>query len=152
MNAYVIVHLIIGLALLGSSAFLFWNMRRLARQSAESVDWPHVDGQITKSEIREDTPGEKWFRGEYTYAVQGVTHKGSINSLGPDRLDFTAMQNKYPIGLTVSVYYKPSKPSVNTIEPGARTKPNYLLLCIWGGGLALAGVVCLGLAYWNSNS
>src|ERR1700724_2762774 len=139
MNAYVIVYLIIGAALLGFSALLFWNERRLDRRSAESVNWPQVDGQITKNEIREGaSPDVKYFRGEYTFAVQGVTHKGSITSLGPDRLDFTAMQNKYPNGLTVSVYYKPSKPSVNTIEPGARTKPNDALL-YYLGGLALGG-------------
>jgi hypothetical protein len=141
-------YLYAGIFMLCVAAFFFWNVRRIARVSAESVNWPHVDGQITKSEIREDTPGEKWFLGEFTYAVDRATHKGSINSLGPDKPDFTSMQGQYPVGKTVAVYYRPSRPSENTIEPGARTQPRYMV--IWM--LAIVGLACFGIAYWKAHS
>ena len=145
---YLNVYLLMAVIFLCLSAFLFFNVRRLARQSAESVNWPHIDGQISKSEIREDQPGEKWFLGEYSYAVGGIIHKGALNSLGPEAIDFTTMQSMYPVGRTVSVYYEPSMPSVSTLEPGARSKPHYLVIWV----IALAGLICLGLAFWNSNS
>jgi len=149
MDSYVIIYLIFAAAFLVSWVLISWQETHAAHQSAESIGWPHVEGQITKNEMNEsNNPGVMWFKAEYSYAVQGVAHKGSIHSLGRPHLTAT-MQSENPVGKTVSVYYKPLKPSVSTIEPGARAKVNRKLiwgtLPMFGGGV----VVFLGLIYWH---
>lgn len=130
-----------GVLVLLLTPVLFWNARRIARQSAASVNWPQVDGQITASEIRDEKSSDKWFHGEYAYAVGDATYKGTITSLGSGETDIEAMRDRYPLGLSLPVHYDPAKPKVSTTQPGARSKPNYWIV----GSFVIAGIICLAL-------
>lgn len=135
------IYLWSGVLFLLLTPVLLWNARRLARQSAASVNWPQVEGQVTASEIREDQPNEKWFRGEYAYAVAGASYKGTITSLGSGETDIYVMRDRYPVGLSLPVHYDPAKPKTSTVEPGASSKPNYLIAL----SFAIGGAICVAI-------
>ncbi len=100
-----------------------------------STSWPSVEGRISKSEIRvqHGTSGGQSVSSsvsyqadiEYDYTVDGEMLKGSrigFEDLGTaDRSDAETVRNRYPEGISVTVYYKPNEHQISLLEPGLRT-------------------------------
>jgi hypothetical protein len=91
-----------------------------------SSRWPGTEGLVTKSELAEyaGTRSSRSYRADiaYTYTVNGTRHTGGRVRLGSTRTshasDAEAIQDKYPVGKSVTVYYDPAKPGEAMLEPG----------------------------------
>jgi hypothetical protein len=64
----------------------------------------------------------------YEYKVNGNNYSGDCVSFGS--APTASQQNQYKQGSSVSIFYKPNKPSVSVLEPGnpARLLPGLMVL------------------------
>jgi hypothetical protein len=100
----------------GKRIWFLWQSRR----------WPVANGVITRSEVREDTenggydPLEPYF--EYSFEVEGRKFTANTWMFGfyTELLDKRQMAkelpNRFPIGLAVSVWYHPERPTLCVLE------------------------------------
>ncbi|RLA49984.1 MAG: hypothetical protein DRR42_14330, partial [Gammaproteobacteria bacterium] len=100
-----------------------------------STSWPSVEGKVSKSEVRMQlaSGGEQSVNNPvtyhadigYDYTVDGENFKGSRIAFGDlgtaERSDADAISDKYPLDISVTVYYKPNEHQVSLLEPGLRT-------------------------------
>ncbi len=146
---------------------LYWGV--LAVQEAKaSLDWPQVDGQVTRSGIHKSTTttidrnrpiGQREQKSvsysadvEYEFTVNGKTYQGSRLTVISEQFgswDFAqATVEKYPRDAHVTVSYHPDNPSQCVLQPGD-----------WGGtgflfafAAALCGIPLLIIkSIWSSS-
>jgi hypothetical protein len=101
-----------------------------------SVNWPTVTGAIVRSSVDESPdPTHKTYEAniEYSYVADGRGRTGRNVQFGAlkykKREDAERFASKYPLGSTVTVYYKPSDPDTALLQPGVRPA-EYLMLLI----------------------
>jgi hypothetical protein len=107
--------------------WLVVNVRALVR-GRQSTNWPVTRGRITAF----DAPKSPWRYGpgfgnnkarvSYSYEVQGVPHRGTRVSFGPELdPDINGRRAwRYAVGSEVEVFYNPDRPLQGVLEPGVR--------------------------------
>ena len=127
--------------IIGGVTFFLWGLPPL-KYANESKNWPSVPGKIIQSDIdtwRKD--GKSHYRANvvYTYMVDSKTLTSSKVTVGDppstsNMLAAKAVQEEYPVGSEVLVYYDPEVPASSALKPGIR-----------GNDILLAGVTGLFL-------
>jgi hypothetical protein len=127
------------LLLLGSS----WLASRGALDILHGLDsraWPKVTGQIERHDQMSVSgrstviiPGEV----NYTYTVGERTYRGTKIWFGPLQ-DNEAVRRQYSDGAQVTVYYKPSDPTVAVLRRGLQAPHTYALAFAAGLGLLVS--------------
>jgi hypothetical protein len=110
-----------------------------------SVSWPHVKGEITRSEVvmEQDRPGGVFSaeaRIEYAYTVDEYGYEADTPILGATVEvgdgPANALCARYPMGAAVDVYYDPMDPTVAFLER-SDTDPRFIR---WiGSGMTILG-------------
>jgi energy-coupling factor transporter transmembrane protein EcfT len=119
------------------------------KTSAESKDWPTVEGVIVKSEIEQQTStsGEgtnkkttvnSYPKIAYRYQVDGQDHKCTKISFFSASGNANQVVSRYPKGKTIRVYYNPAKPQQAVLVPGGSGFP--LVSFYFAGAFILIGV------------
>ena len=109
--------IVIGLVAVGAGA-------RLLIRSIRSERWPVTDGIIRSAEMKsQDSSDGTTYSAEVTYGYQvaGTSYTGNKVSIGPMSSSAEHAQgilNRYPVGKTVSVHYRPGDPSDAVLETG----------------------------------
>jgi hypothetical protein len=97
-------------------------LRSFAR-GVDSRGWPVAEARITSSSLEQDSDGGYFVRVTYEYDVRSTMHTRR-EDLTPSwplmKGKATRLQAAYPIGATVDVRYKPSKPTHAVLRPGVR--------------------------------
>ena len=114
------------LPLLVGSALVIWAGRRVWF-AQRSRHWPHADGVVTCSEVREDadSDGDVWFAPhvEYSFEVRGRQVTGSALRFGflTERFATRTQAGKraamFPVGAVVRVVHHPEQPGECVLEP-----------------------------------
>jgi len=112
------------LAALAGLAIMAYGIH-LVLKSRRARFWPTAQGTIVDSRVREvkDEEGSSYEAYIlYEYSVNGVKLRSDVWRLGVGRSSFTGFAKKavakYPIGLSVPVYYNPDKPTDAMLETG----------------------------------
>jgi len=117
------IFLIVGYCLL-----TFWGKPTL-ENAKNSVDWPTVQGEVTKSKVGSHTSEDSTtYSADVTYRYlvnETEIHCDRIwfgdNYSTSDRTMFEKIVKKYPVGKEVKVYYNPDDEFIAVLEPGAVT-------------------------------
>jgi hypothetical protein len=136
---------------LGATAFLPACYHR-----RESANWPATTGTVTRSELRE------WMRKPhiepsfkpfvwYTYTVNGVTREGARIGLENEgevpilkQAEAQAwLDENYPVGKRVVVYYDPANPDLAALIAGGDT---LVMICQFVMGTL---AICFLVALWQ---
>jgi hypothetical protein len=130
----------------GGIVFLVWGLPPL-KYSKASANWPSVQGTITKSEIETwRREGKSYYQPDivYTYEVNSKKFTSSKVTVGNPPSDSNMspakrLQNEYPVGKKVDVYYDPEAPASSALKPGIQK--NDLLLAFITGVFPLMGIL-----------
>ncbi len=111
------------------AGFTSWKYftKPLAKEAAETKNWPTVEGIITFAELNktQNSDGNDMYYAnvQYTYSVDGNEYTESSITTADGT---TSMKNsvkkqlrKYAKGTKVTVYYDPEFPNTAVLEPGA---------------------------------
>jgi len=113
------------------------------RKGMESTEWPTVEGEITRS--RDVRSTMRLAEVMYEYSVDGRTYEQARIAYVPPMFDSfrPAPHERYDLGDTVAVYYRPGDPADALLEPGAPLGGiiNKLLVMLLLTGIGAAGVV-----------
>lgn len=114
----------------GFALFCTWmliNALRGYKKSLASKDWPNVNGKILELRLwgKRNVDGEmrdvEKLSIEYSYDVQGVSHKGNTAAfytlVYPETVDFAS---NHPKNSDATVYYQPTNPAESVLVPGPR--------------------------------
>lgn len=115
-NPYVII---LSLFIVAGLTASFWGWRIISK-SRESLAWPHTDGTITRSDAASEADDLLPLI-EYSYAVDGRSFQTSHQfppSVSPSQELSKQYLQRYPVGVSIQVYYQPDNPQHATIEPG----------------------------------
>lgn len=99
-----------------------------SRDFEASKTWPSVEGKITRSKaVRYHMNGTlTTWELCYEYAVRGKPYKGGREALYTlTRDEILIYVDKYPVGSTVSVLYRPDNPSESILISGGRDTKKY---------------------------
>jgi len=134
--------------LIGGIVFFMWGLPPLKYSNA-SKTWPSVPGEITRSELetyRKDGKTQYLPDIAYKYNVDGKDYSSSKVTVGDP--PFTGsispakrIQNYYPVGKNVDVFYDPEVPSSSALRPGIQK--NDILLAVITGIFPLMGILIL---------
>jgi hypothetical protein len=116
----------VGIALLGGSPFAAYSAYNNYIKGKASVNWPSVEGTITRSSVETSTGrrGRTNYNAkiEYRYAVNGHPFSGSrvrfTDMSGSSESSAQALVDSYPVNSKHNVFYDPDDPSCCTLEPG----------------------------------
>ena len=132
--------------LFGGIVFFVWGLPPL-KYSKQSANWPSVPGTITKSEIetwRRD--GKTYYQANivYAYEISGKKLTASKVTVGdpPSQTNMSPakrIQNEYPVGKSVDVFYDPEVPASAALKPGIQK--NDILLAFITGIFPLLGIL-----------
>ena len=138
--------------ILGITIIIFSG--RDIKNSEESSDWPETEGVILESRINErNNDGTILYAPfvMYSYTVSRKTYNSyRISYMSGECDDIKIIQNliaDYPIGKSVTVYYKPENPEVSILE---KADVNYKFLPYVGWVLVVLGVALAGLTLKSS--
>lgn len=156
--------LFFGLVIGGFITMLGW--RDISRAKA-SANWPNVQGEITESKVDiriMDVPSNQHHSRpnrsneslpahfatiRYEYTVDGTVFKGGRVAFGDHGSSNPAhadeIVNKYPIGKSVTVYYRPDNPQESLLEPGLK-RQSWLIFSV---GISFIFVGCSGALIAN---
>jgi Protein of unknown function (DUF3592) len=115
-TAFAIYVLLVGLVV-GALA-----LRSFAR-GMDSRGWPVAEAWITSSSLEQDSDGGYFVRVSYEYTVGSTMHtrREHLTTSWPlTKGNATRLLAAYPIGATVDVRYKPSRPTHAVLRPGVR--------------------------------
>lgn len=120
----------------GGVTFFLWGLPPL-QYSNTSKNWPSVTGTVTQSEIstwRKDGKTHYQPKIVYTYIVDDKTYTSSKITVGDSPFDTNIspakdIQQEYPVGKIVDVFYDPEAPASAALKPG-----------IQNSDLAVAGI------------
>jgi hypothetical protein len=139
------------IGIVGSTAF-FWAAAAIfvsdvgkLRHARESLDWPSVNGRVTRSVIDDSQHDQRpWV--VYTYTVAGKKYVSSQISF--DLFDrpggwgrVKSIIGRYPAKQTVTVYYDPREPATAILEPGVYSP--FITPLLFGAVLSLFGSLIL---------
>jgi len=105
-----------------------------------SLNWPNTNGEVVSSSIKKSVSSGSSSRSatsltfhadiEYEYIVENQNYKNHRISYGDygssDESLAKELKNRYPVGKTVTVYYKPDDPSESVLEPKGTNKGSIL--------------------------
>jgi hypothetical protein len=130
----------------GGIVFFVWGLPPL-KYADQSANWPSVPGTVTKSEIdtwRRD--GKTYYQANiaYTYEVDGKQLTASKVTVGdpPSQTNMSPakrIQDEFPVGAAVNVFYDPEAPSSTALKPGVQK--NDMLLAFITGTFPLMGIL-----------
>src|SRR5438045_3343925 len=121
-------------------------------QRVESKHWPSVTGVVTTSALKLDfhkPPHAPYYRPfvSYSYNVGGIPRGNTRITFALDGTPrfrkeegFAWLNQKYPVGKQVPVFYDPADPDRAVLEPGADGLL-FLALCLISQGI----LMCVGL-------
>jgi len=113
-------------------AFIFEE----ASDGRDAVNWPTTSGQVVETKVTSHTSTSSsgssrtrssttsyrpWVLYRYRYSVGGLeldNHKVQIMTSYETRSEAMLVTDEYPVGSTVSVYYKPTDPDTSVLVPG----------------------------------
>ncbi len=110
----------IGICVLGLYIAL-WSLR-LQKEMQDSLNWPSVQGEITKNRVvkwKATSENRSIFLG-YDYEVSGNKYSGYKPFLYAVTTEVLALSERFPVGQNVQVFYNPSKPAHAVLIPGGR--------------------------------
>lgn len=114
---------------------VLWACLKTASRMQASASWPKTIGQITASELRDNSigPKEKFkARVSYSYQAAGGSYSSErirfADASGSARSTQQAVVDKYPPGAQVDVYYDPADPVQAVLEPGGGARRFGLLI------------------------
>jgi len=131
LNIFCLVFVLVGAGIIAYGI-------RLIREAKASLSWPVVDGQVLHSEVTskvERSSSSSKNSGHtyrtvyqveltYQYDIAGAMHHGSRITVSDGtysrHASAMAVAARYPKGAKVTVRYRPDKPEVALLEPGAR--------------------------------
>jgi hypothetical protein len=98
----------------------------LAKEAAETKEWPTVDGTIIRSELRKsrNSEGNNMYSADvsYKYQVNGFdfteTGISSVSSRTSMKSSVKKTLKKYAVGTKVKVFYDPEFPNTSVLETG----------------------------------
>jgi len=125
-----------------------------------SLDWPYTNGTVIKSELEQSgrtAPSSKgsspvvWYANiEYEYTVDNLPFRHYRVSYGDygssDQSHARTILDRYPVGKTVTVYYKANDPAESVLEPEG-TMQGIMLKLIGGAIFVLLGTIIILLPY-----
>ncbi len=138
MNAYFIIILLV---IIGGIITSVWGLRVL-RASRKTAQWPTVEGVVKESEpVSEHDDLLPHIL--YQYEVNGQKYDSTVE-FPPDTCPLPEFARsyveKFPVGASVHVYYKPEHPEESTLEPSLQG--DWMILAM-GLLMAVGGVVAL---------
>jgi hypothetical protein len=108
------------------AVWTFAGELRARRQSAESLQWPAVSGEVTASNRRYRAAGRRngdctWAEICFRYAVEGVPHTSCRATFFKSCSASTAagLMTQFPVGAEVTVLYDPGAPGEAVLVPGS---------------------------------
>jgi len=122
---------------------------RCVLQAQASSAWPHVAGEVTRSEIKASSGEGSSYAPHilYSYQVSGQPFEGSDICFGIKNVSATyafarSLTERYRTGAPVMVYYNPSEPAMSVLEPGISKRSFIqmafgLVFATFGGFMAL---------------
>ena len=133
---------VVALGIVGILNFGFSFGRPLAEvawNAHQSTSWPQTTGLVTQSAVQHDRRGRPHALVSYSYDVRGQMYQSStVQFAGSTQTESEAqaMVQQYPVGKSVSVFFKPSDPRQAVLIPGlTSTIPLFMLAA---GVLAVA--------------
>ena len=121
-------------------------------RAQDSLTWPQVEGRITQSHLVEEKDrhsGDMVHRPVITYqytADDGSTNTGSRIDFNPRKIhgaEALALTDRYPTGMTVTVYMHPTDPTISALTQG--TGPGTWFSLKAGLAIITLGFLCLGV-------
>jgi len=133
----------------GVGAFVIYSGIKDIIHTKVSLDWPHTSGKIVSSSVEASqgstgTGRSAWHADiEYEYTVNSqsfINYRVSFGDYGSsDKSHAQGMVSRYPVGITVAVYYQPDDPGESILEP-AGTKTGIMLKLVVGSVFLFLGV------------
>jgi len=143
--------LVLGLLfiIIGGFVFFMWGLPPM-KYAASSKEWPTVQGKIIRSEVdtyRKDGKTQYLPDIAYTYIVEGRSYTSSKVTVGdpPSTSNISPakrLQNEYPLGKEVKVYYDPDVHSSSTLKQGIQR--NDIMLAVITGAFPFFGIFIFG--------
>lgn len=142
----------------GYQSIWTWSLARII-PALQSTDWPTVEGEMTRSSVREKTTGKAGqppthtFYPDigYTYTVNGERFEGHnllYEQEGPPvfrREEVEARLDSLRVGQTAKVFYDPSSPDRSCLKPGFYENPlAHALMNAFGVFLWVMGLFGIG--------
>jgi len=131
---------VVGYISVGIGIFFLWHYRKSREALQLSAQWPGVQGQVLKSEVKRSGRRKATYESSihYSYAMAGQEFVGKRITLGGDvqggRQRAQRRCDQYPEGREVMVYVNPDNPKQACVE---RTREGYWME-ILGGIFAIA--------------
>ena len=127
-----------------------------AKRAVDSRGWPSTTGTVIHTDVHEVQHHNEEYRGSsfypkvlYRYTVYGESYTADRLTFGGDpgsnRVSAKKIVDKYPVGMTLTVYYDPNDPSVAVLNIG--TSP--MAYGMVGAGLVLIAVGGFSLRAWK---
>ena len=114
-----------------------------ASNGRDAVNWPTTSGQVVETKVTSHTStsssGSSRTRSSttsyrpwvlYRYSVDGLeleNHTVQTMTSYDTRSEATLVTDEYPVGSTVSVYYKPTDPDTSVLVPGISDETHMIL-------------------------
>ena len=114
-----------------------------ASNGRDAVNWPTTSGQVVETKVTSHTStsssGSSRTRSSttsyrpwvlYRYSVDGLeleNHTVQTMTSYDTRSQATLVTDEYPVGSTVSVYYKPTDPDTSVLVPGISDETHMIL-------------------------
>ncbi|BBO76640.1 hypothetical protein DSCW_40570 [Desulfosarcina widdelii] len=147
-----LIFLILGMFAAGI-VLMAWGVYEI-KGSRESGNWPSTQGTITSSGVSKRTTRDSNHRNRTTYTpkvnfqyqVDGRQYTSSRIAFGTGDTGGSEkwarkVVNKYPVGKTVTVHYKPQDPQYGVLESGITWRSIIFLLA--GAVFFIVGVLCV---------
>jgi hypothetical protein len=135
--------------IIGGFVFFMWGLPPM-KYAAASKEWPAVQGKIIRSEVetyRKDGKTQYLPDIAYNYNVEGKAYTSSKVTVGdpPYTSNISPakrLQNEYPLGKEVKVYYDPDVHSSATLKQGIQR--NDIMLAVITGAFPFLGIFIFG--------
>jgi len=123
------------LILLVLGVVIFRGGLRILHRAQASVNWPTVQGEIIRSEVRGDRRNDDslpWADIQFRYVVHGQSYQSNQERFkegtNMNIQTVRALVNRHPVGQPATVYYNPDNPQEALLDPGVRGSSYTLLL------------------------
>jgi len=133
-NPYIIILSLFTVAGVGT---LIWGLKIMI-DARQSRDWPSVKGTITTSLLNSEDD-EMLPDIRFSYRMGETAYEETLKfpaSTTPTRELSQQYVDRYPVGMSVDVYYNPLLPEQVTLEPGGRAG-DWMVLLFGLGATAL---------------
>ncbi len=116
---------------------IFRGGLRILHRSQASINWPTVQGEVIRSEVRGDRDRNHedslpWADIQVRYVVHGQSYESNQERFeegtNMNIQTVRVLVNRYPVGQPATVYYNPDNPQEALLDPGVRGSSYTLLL------------------------